>query len=79
MASELDIDPEEARIDILTGVAKEAKGHVHYKTIYTRKQRKDGSWHERIDIYEKYRRPQSKAAALLKKEGVEIVFHPRRK
>ena len=77
MAKKLDINSDDARIEVLVSAAKAANGYVYYSTKYTSKVRKGGSFHEQIDIYEKYRRPNSKFSALLKKESVEVVFHPR--
>jgi len=78
MTKKLDIDSDETRINLLVADAKMATGHVYYNTKYTSKVLKDGSRHERIDVYEKYRRPSSWFTSLFKKEGVEVVFHPRR-
>ena len=71
----LNVNPEKVRDDVLMSAAKSAVGHVYYNTKLKRTLRKDGSWHTRIDVYEKYRRPNRKSAALLKKEGVEYVVH----
>ena len=63
--------------DILMAQAEAAHGCVYYNTKLERKQRKDGSWKLRIDVYEKYRRPDRKSAAFLKKCGVETYMHRR--
>ena len=63
--------------DILIGLAQVAHGHIYYETKLKRMQRKDGSWKVRIDVYEKYRRPNRKSVALLKKYGVETCMHRR--
>jgi len=60
---------------MLTAAAKEALGYVYYKTKLERKQCKDGSWKVRIVVYEKYKRPSRRHAALLKKEGVEVKMN----
>ena len=74
-ARKLNLNPEKVRSDVLMSAARSAVGHVYYNTKLKRTQRKDGLWHTRIDVYEKYRSPNRKFAALLKKEGIEVVVH----
>jgi hypothetical protein len=61
--------------DILMSAAKSMHGYIYYNFKAKRMQCKDGSWKVRIDVYEKYRRPSRKFAALLKKYDVEAHMH----
>lgn len=61
--------------DILMAAAKAAYGYVDYEFKLKRTQDKNGSWKVRIDVYEKYRRPSKKFAAILKEHGVEAKMH----
>ncbi|UCC99616.1 MAG: hypothetical protein JSW66_06965 [Phycisphaerales bacterium] len=76
MTSELEFDHDPARINTLKIAARQASGQVYYETTYRREPGEDGSWHEVIEIDEKYSPPNPKSAALLEREGVEVVFHP---
>ncbi len=76
MASEPDFDHDPARVNALKVAAQRAYGQMYYETTYKREQDEDGSWHELIEIDEKYRAPNRESAALLETEGVEVVFHP---
>jgi hypothetical protein len=79
MAKKRDIDSDENRSSVLIEAAKSTIAHTYYTAKYTQRRLKDGSYNERIDVYEKYNCPNSELIALLKKEGVEVVFHPRGK
>jgi hypothetical protein len=61
--------------EILMATAQSALGAIYYNTKLTRKQTKDGLWQMHIAVYEKYRRPNQRAAALLKKYGVKATLH----
>jgi hypothetical protein len=70
----LDLNSEKNTTHMLIEAAKAAHGYVYYegKVVY------DGdSRPKRIDVYEKYRKPNSKFATILKEQGIEWVVHTR--
>lgn len=75
--SDSDLDYEKVYDETLIAAAKAANGYVYYETKLTRKKRGDDSEQIRVDVYEKYRKQDSKAVALLKQLGVELVIHKR--
>ncbi len=78
---EMDFDVEKATTDMLLAAAKAAHGYVYYES----ESEYDGDSRPiRINIYERYQEPDPKFAAILpkyaailKKEGVEVVMHTR--
>ena len=76
MASGPEFDHDPARVNALKIAARQASGQVYYETTYKCERNEDGSWHEVIEIDEKYSPPNPKSAALLDREDVEVVFNP---
>jgi len=70
-----DKDPQfdEETFGLFASMAKEAHGYVYYESKVKRTQ-KDGTVTTHVEIHEKYRAPQSRAAKLLKEQGVEVKW-----
>ena len=73
----LEFDAEKTRDKLIMEAAKSAHGYVYYEPELKRTRCKDGSWHTRVDVYERYQKPNRKSAKLLKSLGIESQFHPR--
>ena len=69
-----DFDVKKATTDMLVAAAKTAHGYVYYESEV---QYNGDSLPKRIILYEKHHKPDPKFAAILKKQGVELVVHTR--
>jgi hypothetical protein len=76
MVSEnLDFDADAAPMEMLIAATKAMHGYVYYEAKLTRTRLPDGSWKERIDVYEKHRKPDVKFAHVLETLGVDAAMH----
>ena len=67
-------EKEQATLSLFASMAKEAHGYVYYESKVTRKSIKGGATKTIVEIREKYRAPQGKAAKLLEQQGVEVKW-----
>jgi hypothetical protein len=67
---DLDFDVDKATKDMLVATAKAAHGCVYYESEV---KYNDDSRPVRVILYEKHHKPDPKFAAVLKKQGIELV------